>query len=175
MIKVEKINSGENTNISIFQYIRNNNISIQTTILNIQSGHNTDIVIEKFFNNSPDYKKILIKIEEKKKEITKTSSNQDQYNFLKKELKEWLNIESKFKIDALNLASLILKIKPRTEKLKKVNELFELGFFSEAEKLLDKNELINNLDELKALMEYYEKKDLYLSKILRELNIFDNE
>lgn len=174
MIKVEKINSGENTNISIFQYIRNNNISIQTTISNIQSGHNTDIVIEIFFNNSPDYKKILLKIEEKKKEITKKNSNKDQHIFLNKELNELLNIERKFKIDALNLASLILKIKPRTEKLKNVNKLFELGLFSEAEKLLDKNELLNNLDELKALMEYYEKKDLYLSKILNELNILDN-
>jgi len=160
------IKSGEDTNISILQYIASSGVSIDTEIKNIQSGKQTDIVINQFFQRSPDYLRLLEKIKEQDSKVSSLkASAAENWKFEADKLQQLKDAEQHFKSDALRLANLFLKIKPRTERLQQARALFEEGKFKEADQVLKEEDLMNDQDELFAMMDYYEQ---------RQQGIFDN-
>ena len=159
-----KIHADGDNFISILQYLSSDEVSIELEIKNISSGQDTNVTINQFFHTSPDFLALEAKVTKQRSIVFSLESEKSERWFAETKKLEHLEEGLKqFKADALRLGDTLLKIKPRTERLRKARELYELGRFKEVDKLLDESDLTNDQDELFALMDYYEarQKDIF--------------
>ncbi len=132
------------SNISIFQYIIDKEISISHEISNINSGASVHIRIEKLFLNSPDFGRMNKKIKKKSKQIF-LCENQMQRSVLIKELGSLKCVEKDMKIQVLTMLNLFASLKGNfsSKRLSKALKLFDKGKYHEANKVLDALKLAN--------------------------------
>jgi len=171
--KINDINSQKDTNISILYHIKNN-LAVDVEIRNILAGKDIDITIKKYFQNSPDFQKLLKRIEDQKIEVTQLEKeiNKERCIFEREKLEALEKGVLDFKIGALRLAETFLSISTKSERLKKAKAYFEKGLISEADKILVETELSSDQDALIAKMEYLQvrKVDLLESLISKDKN-----
>lgn len=169
-IKIQDIHSGGDTNLSILLYIKNH-VSVAHEIHNIRSGAATDIQINTYFQNSPDYQKLAARLaaqHDKVVELAKGGGNTHLFEATK--LAELEDAEKEFRAGALRLAETFLKIPLRTERLQKARAFFEQGLISAADKVLLEADLLSDQDALIAKMEYLQKRKAQIMEIIAELN-----
>jgi len=163
-MKISKIESGKNTNIGILYYLKNH-ISISTEIDNISLGIHTDIQVNEYFQNSPDYQKLTARINQQKKKILSVR-DLNLLTFEQKKLKELEENEKLFRTNTLRLAEIFLNIKHKTERLDRAMKLFEDGNILAADKVLIELDLIEDQDMLLAKMAYLKKRKIYIEALL---------
>jgi hypothetical protein len=163
-IDINNIYSGNNTNIGILLYIKNN-ISIAHEIKRIESGQSSDVRINSYFQNSPDYLKLQQRISQQYEKIKGEGSQltKEELEYEKKMLKNLNEADSLFKTNALKLAGFFLKIRSRTPTLEKAVNLFEQGLIEQADKIIDDQDLLDDQEILLAQMAYLlERKKILL-------------
>lgn len=164
-INLSNINSDGDNQISILLYIKNN-VNLEVEIQNIQSGHHTDQVINRYFQNSPDYQKLFDRITaQREKVIGLANAGGNIYFHEAKKLSELEENEKEFKSGTLRLAETFLKIEPRTERLKKARELFEQGRILDADAILIAEDMQNEQDDLIAQMDYLQARKSHFEQI----------
>lgn len=146
------------SNISILQYIKNGNISINNEISKIKAGKDSNIIVKQFFIKSIDYETLTDEIKIKI-DLLDTAINSFKKKHISKELNNLLILEKEFKIDILLLANTFSKLEIRTERLRKAKKLFELGKFREADAILVESELSNEQFNLLIQIDYLEQKE----------------
>lgn len=166
--EIKDLRSNENININILQHISSKGISIETQISNIQSGKDTDVVINQFFQTSQDYMALLNFVELKKRQL-KEFEEGNESPLIKEEFDRLMAAEQRFRIDALRLAGTLLKISPRTERLRKAYKLYNEGRFLAVDEILNEVDLQNDQEELLALMDYHEKKQEQLFEMIHQI------
>lgn len=157
------IQSGKDTHISILLYIEKN-VQIEQQIGVIESGGITDIVINNYFQNSPDYQRIQSKIHdqaEKVKALTRPGNNSTVYAIEISRLEALQKAANLFRASALRLAATFIKITTNSERLIAARSLFDRGLIAQADEILREEDLLNDQQSLLAQMEYYQKNKAY--------------
>lgn len=163
-IDLKKIESGKDTNIGILLYIKKY-ISVDVEIGKIESGNDTDITLNSYFQNSPDYKKLIKRIEEVKErvlELAKIENESTRHVFECKYLSELEQSEISFKKGALRLAETFLQIESNSIRLQQAKSLFEQGFIFEADEILLESDLSSDQDGLIVQMAYLKSRNINL-------------
>jgi len=147
----------QNTNISIIQLIRSGDFSVDYEISNIRAGKDLNINICTYLEKSDQYKEIEAKIINTKIDLKNACSIEDML-FFDQKLKNLFIVKEDFICNTIYLAETLSKIEPRTDKLKKAIDLFEIAQIYEADLILNEFDLINDQFNLIAINEYQEKK-----------------
>lgn len=153
---------GQDTNISIIQYFKTGETSIENEISNIQAEKDIDIKVRQYFINSPDYQQLqkILKIKEQQllnlKELSKRK-------FLIKELENLRILEKEFKLDTLRLIHFFTRIKIKTKRLEQVKKLINEGKLKEADSILIESDLSNDQFNLLLQADYLENRKAALS------------
>ena len=164
-MKITNIQSKKDTRIGILLYLKNK-ISIEVEIGKIESGLSTDLTLTSYFQNAPDYQKLLVRLSRQQKVVDALATNEpnsSQHIFEQKKLEKLNQLIIEFKAGTLRLASIFLTLKVRTERLQKARDLFEQGRIGEADRLLLEEDLLGDQESLVAQMHYLQqrKKDVY--------------
>ena len=162
-----KSNAGKkNAKLSILQYIKSNNVSIENEIRNLKAGGDINVIINDFIMNSPDYKLLQerIKKAQRKLENVKELTAKKQ---LREELENLYKLEKEFKVDILRLADIFSRMEVRTERLRQARQLFEEGKFKEADAILKEEDLASDQFNLIIYADYLE---FHLNNIITNLD-----
>lgn len=157
-----------NTNISIIRLIQTSDLDVNYEISNIRAGGNINIYIRKYLNKTDHYKVIQNHIIETKTKLT-IESDVSNNEYLEKKLRNLKKVKEYFIINTLYLAEALSKINPRTDRLRKAINYFEIGEIMNADDILNEAELINDQHNLIALVEYKENKIKTLENELKYL------
>jgi hypothetical protein len=161
-IGIGPITSGQDTNISILLYIKVH-IVIEQEIYNIKSGRSTNVRLNTYFQNSPDFQKLQHRIAEQKEKLALLiNTNQALYQLEVLKLENLNQASQLFQESALRLADTFLQINTQSPRLKQARSLFEQGKIREADNLLLEEDLIIDQDSLLAQLRYFKqrKKDI---------------
>lgn len=159
---LKQIQSKKDTHIGILLYIKNN-VSVEREVRNIQSGIATDLRIDEYFQNSPDYQKLLQRIDyQRNKVLELVKMGNTLYLKESEKLAIFERNEKEFRTNALRLAETFLRIEPRTERLQKARALFEQGLILDADKILVEMDLMKDQDALIAQMDYLQARKIQL-------------
>jgi len=168
--KIGNLQSDKDYNLTILTYIKTNDVSIEYEIENIQAGLDIDLVIKDYFYRSPDYQKLQKRINQQRNKVLELeTTGGEKHQYEAKKLAEFERAQQAFKVGALQLADTFLKIKVRTERLKKARDLFEQGLILEADKVLVAADLMNDQDSLIAQMDYLQQRKLQLQETIKWL------
>ena len=163
-IRIEDIYSGENTEIGILAYLETN-VSIKLEIGKITSSGITDVRINSYFQQSPDFAKLKQRIEEQRVEVNNLPADTPD-NIRKTETQKLNDLERatlNFQSSTLQLADVLLKIRQRTPRMEQVVRLFEVGQITEADAMLDEDELSADQETLILQMQYIQQRRIDLS------------
>ncbi|MEL7119300.1 MAG: hypothetical protein AAFO07_07665 [Bacteroidota bacterium] len=156
------------TNVSLLHYIKTGKVTVDYEISKIEAGGDINLIVKRFFMNSPDYQKLSTEIESKANQLEQEQDPSKKTHLLSA-LKHLLEIEKNFKIDILKLAKVFSSLKTRTERLRKAVILFDEGRFVEADQILIETELYEDHFNLITLVDYLENRQVsLLNKILRK-------
>jgi hypothetical protein len=142
--------------ISILQYIKSENISLENEISKLKADGEINIRIAQFFSNSPDFKRLEQEIVRKQDEIKQTNNPMPKQQLIE-ELESLEEMKTAFQVQVLNMAITFQKFVSPSDRILKIIELFELGEFIKADKMLSEVELSNNQLELLIQIEYLEQ------------------
>ena len=162
-ISIRQINSENDTCISILLYIKDN-VSLEQEITRVKSNGQTDIVLNQYFQNSPDFQRLVQKVVDQKEKVALLSKDQvDTYRIESLKLEQFNHSIRLFKESALRLAGTFLRITTQSQRLMQARNLFDQGRLREADNLLIEEEMLQDQASLLAQLTYFKqrKQDLF--------------